>query len=56
MNEKLLPPKLHWVLDVAFSEDASRKRNENGAQNYSIVLKIALNLFKNGLPFSQSAE
>ncbi|MDQ3190326.1 MAG: ISAs1 family transposase [Bacteroidota bacterium] len=38
--------KLHWVLDVAFSEDASRKRNENAAQNYSIVLKIALNLFK----------
>lgn len=37
--------KLHWVLDVAFSEDASRKRNENAAQNYSIVLKIALNLF-----------
>lgn len=38
--------KLHWVLDVAFSEDASRKRNKNAAQNYSILLKIALNLLK----------
>lgn len=39
--------KLHWILDVAFSEDASRKRNNNAAQNYSILLKIALNLLKN---------
>jgi len=39
--------KLHWVLDVAFSEDASRKRKGNAAQNYSVLLKIALNLVKN---------
>ena len=39
--------KLHWTLDVAFSEDASRKRNNNVAQNYSILLKIALNLLRN---------
>jgi len=39
--------KLHWTLDVAFSEDASRKRNKNAAQNYSILLKIALNLLRN---------
>ena len=39
--------KLHWTLDVGFSEDASRKRAGNAAQNYSIVLKIALNLMKN---------
>lgn len=39
--------KLHWTLDVAFSEDASRKRNKNAAQNYSTILKIALNLLKN---------
>jgi predicted transposase YbfD/YdcC len=39
--------KLHWVLDVGFNEDASRKRNQNAAQNYSILLKIALNLLKN---------
>lgn len=39
--------KLHWTLDVPFSEDASRKRNKNAAQNFSILSKIALNLLKN---------
>jgi predicted transposase YbfD/YdcC len=39
--------KLHWTLDVAFCEDASRKRARNATQNYSILLKIALNLLKN---------
>lgn len=39
--------KLHWVLDVAFSEDASRKRAGNASQNFSILSKIALNLLKN---------
>ena len=38
--------KLHWVLDVAFSDDASRKRIGNAAQNFSIISKIALNLLK----------
>ena len=35
------------MLDVAFSEDALRKRNKNAAQNYSILLKVALNLLRN---------
>ncbi len=39
--------KLHWTLDVAFEEDASRKRKDNAAQNFSILNKIALNLLKN---------
>lgn len=39
--------KLHWTLDVAFGEDASRKRKGNSSQNYSIILKMALNLIKN---------
>ena len=39
--------KLHWTLDVGFSEDASRKRAGNASQNYSVPLKIALNLLKN---------
>lgn len=38
--------KLHWTLDVAFSEDASRKRTGNATQNFSILTKIALNLLK----------
>lgn len=39
--------KLHWTLDVAFGEDASRKRAGNASQNFSILNKIALNLLKN---------
>ena len=39
--------KLHWTLDVAFSEDAYRKRIANASQNFSILNKIALNLLKN---------
>jgi predicted transposase YbfD/YdcC len=38
--------KLHWVLDVGFHEDLSRKRTGNAAQNFSIVNRIALNLLK----------
>jgi len=38
---------LHWVLDVAFHEDGSRKRAGNAAENFSIVCRIALNLLKN---------
>ena len=38
--------KVHWILDVAFKEDHSRKRNQNAAQNYSCLNRIALNLLK----------
>lgn len=38
--------KLHWTLDVAFREDASRKRAGNAAQNFSRITRIALNLLK----------
>jgi len=38
---------LHWVLDVAFNEDNSRKRAGNAAQNFSVLNRIALNLLKN---------
>jgi predicted transposase YbfD/YdcC len=37
---------LHWVLDVQFGEDASRKRVRNLASNSSIIRKIALNLLR----------
>ncbi len=36
--------KLHWVLDVAFGEDHSRKRAGHAAQNFSRLSRIALNL------------
>jgi predicted transposase YbfD/YdcC len=39
--------KLHWVLDVAFGEDRSRKRAGNAAQNFSLLNRIALNLIRN---------
>jgi predicted transposase YbfD/YdcC len=48
--------KLHWVLDVQFKEDQSRKRNENATQNYSTVLKIALNLLKNDKTVKQGIQ
>ncbi|GHV16348.1 H repeat-associated protein YdcC [Bacteroidia bacterium] len=38
---------LHWVLDVGFNEDSSRKRTGFAAQNYSLLNRIALNLLKN---------
>jgi predicted transposase YbfD/YdcC len=38
--------KLHWVLDVAFGEDLSRKRAGNAAENFSLLTRIALNLFR----------
>jgi predicted transposase YbfD/YdcC len=38
---------LHWVLDVGFNEDHSRKRAGFAAQNYSLLNRIALNLLKN---------
>jgi predicted transposase YbfD/YdcC len=38
--------KLHWVLDVGFGEDLSRKRAGHAAQNYSILTRIALNMLQ----------
>ena len=38
---------LHWVLDVSFGEDKSRKRDGNSAQNFSIINRMALNMLKN---------
>lgn len=38
---------LHWILDVGFNEDHSRKRAGYAAQNYSVINRIALNLLKN---------
>lgn len=38
--------KLHWLLDVAMGEDASRKRARNSPQNFSVVFKTALAMLK----------
>ena len=36
----------HWVLDMAFGEDDCRIRVGDGAQNFAILRRIALNLIK----------
>jgi len=36
----------HWVLDMAFGEDDCRIRKGDGAQNFAILRRIALNLIK----------
>lgn len=38
--------QLHWVLDVAFDEDASRSRMDNAPQNLALIRKLALNLLR----------
>lgn len=37
---------LHWSLDVIFREDNSKYKNRSGAQNLSVIRKIALGMLK----------
>ena len=38
--------EVHWVLDVALHEDASRIRRGYAAENFAVLHHIALNLLK----------
>ena len=38
---------LHWQLDISFNEDRRRIRKGHGAENFSRLCRIALNLLKN---------
>jgi predicted transposase YbfD/YdcC len=38
--------RLHWVLDLAFHEDASRVRADHAPENLAIIRHIALNLLR----------
>jgi predicted transposase YbfD/YdcC len=37
---------LHWQLDVSFNEDQRRIRKDHGAENFSRLCRLALNLLK----------
>jgi len=37
---------LHWVLDLAFQEDASRMHKDHSQQNFVVLRHMALNLLK----------
>ena len=43
---RLIENKLHWQLDVNFNEDQRRIRKDHGAENFSRLCRIALNLLK----------
>ena len=47
-NHWSIENNLHWVLDMEFNEDASRKRKGNQASNFSLIRKIALNMINQG--------
>lgn len=47
---------LHWTLDVAFGDDASRKQKDNAAQNFSLLNRIGLNIIKNAKVSSMGAK
>jgi len=38
--------RLHWVLDMSFSEDACRIRKDHAAENFATLRRIALNLLR----------
>lgn len=38
--------QLHWVLDVAFNEDASRIRKDHAPANFALIRHIAVNLLR----------
>ena len=48
--------KLHWVLDVGFSEDLDRKRAGHSAQNFTLLNRIALNLLKQETTFKRGIK
>ena len=38
--------KLHWVLDVAFNEDAHSTVKDHGAENLAVIRRWGLNLMR----------
>jgi len=48
--------KLHWVLDITFREDDCRIRKGNGAENFSVLRHIALNLVRRETSVKRSVK
>jgi predicted transposase YbfD/YdcC len=51
--------RLHWVLDMAFDEDRTRNRKDNGPENLTILRKLTLNLPRTArpnIPFSRKRK
>lgn len=48
-----LENKLHWGLDVIMGEDKSRKRNNNIAENFSMILKLILKISQEKLSLNK---
>lgn len=38
--------QLHWVLDMAFDEDASRGRKDRAPENLALIRQVAVNLLR----------
>jgi predicted transposase YbfD/YdcC len=45
-NHWKIENSLHWVLDVAFQEDHSRVRKDDGPENFAVLRHMAVNLLK----------
>ena len=42
--------QLHWVLDVTFTEDASRIRKRHAPQTSAMLRRLAVSILSSGLP------
>jgi predicted transposase YbfD/YdcC len=47
---------LHWMLDVTFREDYSRKRQGNAAQNFNTITKLVLSILVQDKSFKASCK
>src|SRR4028119_489559 len=48
--------RLHWTLDVTFSEDESRIRKQNSPENFALLRRLAINLLKQEKTSKQSLK
>jgi predicted transposase YbfD/YdcC len=48
--------QLHWVLDVTFSEDASRIRTGNAPENIALLKRWSINLLNQETSFKRSTR